>query len=56
MLIKKVYGVDPLVCPKCGSNMKIVSIIMDPEETVKLLKHLLKIGRAPPNLNIASLN
>ena len=22
-LIKKVYGVDPLICPKCGSNMKI---------------------------------
>ena len=23
-LIKKVYGVDPIICPKCKSNMKIL--------------------------------
>jgi hypothetical protein len=23
-LIKKIYEIDPLVCPKCGSEMKIV--------------------------------
>ena len=55
-LIKKVYGVDPLICPKCGSSMKIIAIIMDPEETVKILQHLVKIGRAPPNFDPASLN
>ena len=30
-LIKKVYGVDPLVCPCCGFKMKILAIIFDPE-------------------------
>lgn len=36
-LIKKIYGVDLLICPKCGSEMKIIAIIIDPEETTKIL-------------------
>ena len=55
-LIKKVYGTEPLVCPRCESEMKILAIIMDPEETEKILKHLVKIGRSPPNFDSASLN
>ncbi|MBA7494160.1 hypothetical protein ES702_04733 [subsurface metagenome] len=55
-LIKKVYGVDPFICPRCGGAMKIIAIILDSEETTKLLKHLKKIGRAPPNLDTESLN
>ncbi len=27
MLIKMIFEVDPLVCPECGGEMKIVSII-----------------------------
>ena len=27
MLIKRVYEVDPLCCPKCGGQMKVVSFI-----------------------------
>ena len=37
-LIKKVYGTDPLVFPRCGANMKILTIVMDTEETAKILK------------------
>jgi hypothetical protein len=55
-LIKKVYGVDPLICPKCGSEMKIIAIIMDPEETAKILRHLIKTGKSPPGLDPNSLN
>jgi hypothetical protein len=55
-LIKKVYGMDPLICPRCGGTMKIIAIILDSEETTKILKHLIKIGRAPPNFNPGSLN
>ena len=55
-LIKKVYGTSPLVCPWRGSEMKILAIIMDPEETEKILKNLVKIGRSPPNFDPASLN
>jgi hypothetical protein len=55
-LIKKVYGVDPLICPKCGSEMKIIAVIMDPTEIEKILQHLVKIGRAPPGLDLTNLN
>jgi hypothetical protein len=55
-LIKKVYGVDPLLCPKCGSDMKIIAIIMNPEETVKILRHLIKTGKSPPGFDPNSLN
>ena len=51
-LIKKVYGIDPLICPKCGNVMKIIAIIMDPEETKKIPQYLVKIGRTPPNFTI----
>jgi len=54
--MKKVYGVDPLVCPRWGSPMKIIAIIMDQEETKKILKYLAKIGRPPPDFDPASLN
>ena len=55
-LIKKVYGTDPLMCPKCGSEMVIKAIIIEPVEVNKILRHLMKIGRAPPNFDINSLN
>ena len=55
-LIKKVYGTDPLVCPRCESEMKIIVIIMEQEETARILEHLAKIGRPPPHYDPASLN
>ena len=48
-LIKKVYNVDPLLCPKCGSNMKVVAFITDSREITKIMKHLnVPPYRAPP--------
>ena len=29
MLIKRVYEVDPLCCPECGGEMKVVSFIVE---------------------------
>ena len=45
-LIAKVYEVDPLVCPKCGYDMKVVAVIDDPAEIRRILRHLIKIGPA----------
>jgi len=39
-LIKKIYEVDPLICPKCFGPMKIISIIEDQPTIKKILKHL----------------
>ena len=40
-LIKKVYEVDPLSCPKCGAEMKIISFIeRDQSEVIEqILRH-----------------
>ena len=37
-LIRKIYEVDPLVCPKCQGQMKIISIIDDFEIIDKILR------------------
>jgi len=46
-LIKQVYEVDPLVCPKCGGQMKIISFIeRDQREVIeKILRHCELVGR-----------
>jgi len=46
-LIQKVYEVDPLICPKCGSEMKVIAIITDFQEVDKILNRL-KRNHAPP--------
>jgi hypothetical protein len=55
-LIAKVYEVHPLICARCGSEMKLIAVVTDPAEVGKILRHLLKIGRAPPGLDPSSLN
>jgi hypothetical protein len=55
-LIAKVYEVDPLVCPRCSSRMRVLAVITAPAEVNKILRHLVKIGRPPPGLDPASLN
>jgi hypothetical protein len=41
MLIKRVYEIDPLACPQCGSQMKVVAFIEPPQGEVieKILRH-----------------
>jgi NDP-sugar pyrophosphorylase family protein len=50
-LIAQVYEVDPLTCSRCGSPMRILAVITEPEEVKKILRHLVKIGRSPPGLD-----
>ena len=47
--MKLVFEVDPLLCPKCGSEMKIKSFILSTKEIERICRHLgLNSGRAPP--------
>jgi hypothetical protein len=39
-LIQKIYAVDPLVCPKCSGNMKVIAFTEKPDVIKKILKHL----------------
>ena len=55
-LLVKVYEIHPFVCEKCGSDMRVIAIIQDQAEITKILRHLVKLGRAPPGVDPASLN
>ena len=39
-LIQKVYEVDPLLCPKCQGQMKIISFIEEQAVIKQILQHL----------------
>jgi len=54
-LLRKVLEVDPLLCPQCKVEMKIVSVITDPVVVDSILRHVEEGGghdphapRAPP--------
>ena len=51
-LIKKIYEVDPLLCPKCGGSMRIIAFIEDDKVIRKILDWLgineFKRDRPPP--------
>jgi hypothetical protein len=71
-LIAKVYEINPLLCPRCGSEMRPIAVITnpwsghctDPDEVRKILRHPvggalrhpLRIGMAPPGLDTSTLN
>jgi len=63
-LLKKVYEVDPFVCPKCQGTMAVVAIIEDPKELGKIIEwanqqekepRLTLCARAPPELALATV-
>ncbi len=39
-LIRKVYEVDPLECPKCGAQMRVIALIEDPAVIERILTWL----------------
>jgi len=54
-LLAKIYEIDPFVCPRCGSEMRVIAIIQDVAEITKILIHLRKVGRAPPSVDYSRL-
>jgi len=47
-MLKRIFEVDPLLCPACGSAMKIVSVIREHNVIDAILRHLAKTGRRDP--------
>jgi hypothetical protein len=47
-LLQRVFGVDALRCPRCGSTMRIIAAIEDPDIARKILECLKLPARAPP--------
>ncbi len=51
-MIRKVFEVDPLFCPQCGGEMKVISFIEDHKVIDKIIAHLKLIfmaQRPPPS-------
>ena len=55
-LIKRIYEVDPLVCPSCGSEMRVIAFITEHFVVDAILRHLAKAEtrspRGPPGAAI----
>jgi len=50
-MIRKVYEVDPLICPKCQGEMKVISFITDfsvVERIINYLKLTFAAAKPPP--------
>ncbi len=50
-MIRKVYEVDPLICPNCHSQMKIIAFITDYPVVDRIIRHLklsFQAERPPP--------
>ena len=50
-MIRKVYEVDPLLCPSCGGRMSIISFIDDHNVIDRIIRHLkltFEAERPPP--------
>ena len=53
-LLRRIFEVDPLECPRCGQTMRIVAFITEPQVTDPILDHFRRTAvargrfRAPP--------
>ena len=54
-MIRKVYEVDPLLCPRCSGQMRVIAFIGEPKVIDKIIKHLkltFEAERPPPPHNV----
>jgi hypothetical protein len=49
-MIRKVYEVDPLLCPKCGGRMKVVAFLTEDAVVDRIIHHLrlMFVAERPP--------
>jgi hypothetical protein len=54
-MIRKVYEVDPMVCPKCGGKMRVIAFLTDYAVVDRIIDHfkLTFIAERPPPPHIA---
>ncbi|MCJ7581631.1 MAG: hypothetical protein MUP98_13975 [Candidatus Aminicenantes bacterium] len=56
-MIRKVYEVDPLTCPKCQGRMRIIAFLIDYAAVDRIINHLKLtfLAERPPPPQVASL-
>jgi hypothetical protein len=55
-MIRKVYEVDPLLCPRCGGTMKVIAFLTDYAVVDRIINHLkltFVASKPPPPPHIA---
>ena len=54
-MIRKVYEVDPLLCPRCGGQMKVIAFLTDYAVVDRIINHLnlTFVAERPPPPQIA---
>jgi hypothetical protein len=54
-MIRKVYEVDPMVCPQCGGTMKVIAFLTDYAVVDRIINHLKLtfVAERPPPLQAA---
>ena len=55
-LLTKVYGIDIFTCPRCGGEMSVIAVIINPDEIQKIIACMGKKGRGPPKQQIRRKN
>jgi hypothetical protein len=55
-MIRKVYEMDPMTCPKCGGRMKVIAFITDFSVVDRIINHLKLtfVAEEPPPPQVAS--
>ena len=48
-LLRRVFAIDVLTCPSCGSRRRLIALITDPPVLRKILRHL-GLPAEPPAL------
>jgi hypothetical protein len=53
-MIRKVYEVDPRLCPKCGGTMKIIAFITEHAVVDRIMEHLKLtfVAEKPPPFHV----
>jgi hypothetical protein len=47
-LLRKVFAIDVLECPRCGGRLELIAIISEPGVAKRILDHLGLASQAPP--------
>ncbi len=53
-MLQRVFEIDALQCPRCGSTMRLIAAIEDPRVARKILECLKLPARAPPLASAAA--
>jgi hypothetical protein len=47
MLLAKIFEINPLLCPSCGSEMKIIAFVTETKPIEQILRHIGELEHAP---------